>query len=139
MAQGVARGLHHHLHHHQVLRAHGGLALQRASGWFLVDFAPGSRVPYLIWELGCMEWGRAGEELEKTVRVAPGTDCGDNALMGVIRRQEQCLPVGRAQRGSRAVAGAHICISEVIDISPGNLDSCLCFIQPGISRDVLCI
>lgn len=59
MAQGVARGLHHHLHHHQVLRAHGGLALQRASGWFLVDFAPGSRVPYLIWELGCMEWGRA--------------------------------------------------------------------------------
>ena len=51
MAQGVARGLHHHLHHHQVLRAHGGLALQRASGWFLVDFAPGSRVPYLIWEL----------------------------------------------------------------------------------------
>ena len=108
MAQGVARGLHHHLHHHQVLRAHGGLALQRASGWFLVDFAPGSRVPYLIWELGCMEWGRAGEELEKTVRVAPGTDCGDNALMGMIRRQEQCLPVGRAQRGSRAVAGAQM-------------------------------
>ena len=25
-----------------------------------------------------------------------------------------------------------ICISEVIDISPGNLDSSLCFIQPGI-------
>ena len=28
---------------------------------------------------------------------------------------------------------------EVIDISPGNLDSSLCFIQPGISHDVLCI
>ena len=32
-----------------------------------------------------------------------------------------------------------ICISEVIDISPGNLDSSLCFFQPGISHDVLCI
>ena len=27
----------------------------------------------------------------------------------------------------------------VIDISPSNLDSSLCFIQPGISHDVLCI
>ena len=32
-----------------------------------------------------------------------------------------------------------IFISEVIDISPGNLDSSLCFIQPGILHDVLCI
>jgi len=30
-------------------------------------------------------------------------------------------------------------ISEVIDMSPGNLDSSLCFIQPIISHDVLCI
>ena len=30
-------------------------------------------------------------------------------------------------------------MSEVIDISPGNLDSSLCFIQPSISHDVLCI
>ena len=29
--------------------------------------------------------------------------------------------------------------SEVIDISPGNLDSSFCFIQPSISDDVLCI
>ena len=28
---------------------------------------------------------------------------------------------------------------EVIDISPGNLDSSLYFIQPSISHDVLCI
>ena len=35
--------------------------------------------------------------------------------------------------------GHDICISEVIDISPSNLDSSLCFIQPGISHDVLCI
>ena len=32
-----------------------------------------------------------------------------------------------------------ICISEVIDISPGNHDSSLCFIQPGILHDVFCI
>ena len=32
-----------------------------------------------------------------------------------------------------------ICISEVIDISPDNLDSSLCFFQPSISHDVLCI
>ena len=30
-------------------------------------------------------------------------------------------------------------ISEVIDISPSNLDSSLCFILPNISHDVLCI
>ena len=35
--------------------------------------------------------------------------------------------------------GGVICISEVIDISPGNLDFSLCFIQPSVSHDVLCI
>ena len=35
--------------------------------------------------------------------------------------------------------GGVICISEVIGISPGNLDSSLCFIQPGILHSVLCI
>ena len=29
--------------------------------------------------------------------------------------------------------------AEIIDISPGNLDSSLCFIQSSISHDVLCI
>ena len=32
-----------------------------------------------------------------------------------------------------------ICISEAIDISPGNLDFKLLFIQPGILHDILCI
>ena len=32
-----------------------------------------------------------------------------------------------------------ICISEVTDISPGNLDSSLCFLQPSISHDVICM
>jgi len=35
--------------------------------------------------------------------------------------------------------GGVICISEVIDISPGCLDSSLCFFQPSVSHDVLCI
>ena len=35
--------------------------------------------------------------------------------------------------------GGVICISQVIDISPGNLDSSLCFFQPSVSHDVLCI
>ena len=35
--------------------------------------------------------------------------------------------------------GGVICISEVIDISPGNLDSSLCFIQLSISHDVFWI
>ena len=34
--------------------------------------------------------------------------------------------------------GGVICISEVIDISPGSLDSSLCFIQPSILHEVLC-
>ena len=35
--------------------------------------------------------------------------------------------------------GGVICISEVIDISPGNLDSSLCFFQASVSHDVHCI
>ena len=33
--------------------------------------------------------------------------------------------------------GGIICISEVFDISPGNLDSSLCFFQSSVSHDVL--
>ena len=35
--------------------------------------------------------------------------------------------------------GGVISISEIIDIFPSNLSSSLCFIQPGISHDVLCV
>ena len=34
--------------------------------------------------------------------------------------------------------GDVICVSEVIDISPGNLDSSLCFIKPGIFLMIYC-
>ena len=48
---------------------------------------------------------------------------------------EGCLP----RAGVKGRKGGVICISEVIDISPGNLDSSLCFFQSSISHDVLCI
>ena len=35
--------------------------------------------------------------------------------------------------------GGVICISEVIDISPSNPDSSLCFFQSSVSHDGLCI
>ena len=35
--------------------------------------------------------------------------------------------------------GGVICISEIIDFPPHNLDSSFCFIQPGISHYILCI
>ena len=40
---------------------------------------------------------------------------------------------------SLSAISAVSCVSEVIDVSPGNLDSSLCFIQPGILHDVFCI
>ena len=39
--------------------------------------------------------------------------------------------------GSKITADGVICISEVIDISPSNLDSSLRFFQPSASHDVL--
>ena len=38
-----------------------------------------------------------------------------------------------------AIQPSHPLSSEVIDISPGNLDSSLCFFQTSVSHDVLCI
>ena len=34
---------------------------------------------------------------------------------------------------------SYLLLSEVINISPGNLDSSLCFFQSSVSHDVLCI
>ena len=56
---------------------------------------------------------------------------------GLLKKQESqassCLRKGTPLASRK---GGVICISEVIDISPGNLDSSLCFIQPSISYDV---
>ena len=47
--------------------------------------------------------------------------------------------IKRIFNSSSCHKGGVICISEVIYISLSYLDSSLCFIQPGISHDVLCI
>ena len=44
-------------------------------------------------------------------------------------------PLSLSSRGTFCHKGGVICISEVTDISPGNLDSSLCFSHPGISHD----
>ena len=54
------------------------------------------------------------------------------------------FPLSLSSRGSLVLLhfllkDGVICISEVIDISPSNLDSSLCFLQPSISHDVLWI
>ena len=53
-------------------------------------------------------------------------------------------PLSLSSRGSLVLLylfplGGVICLSEVIDISPSNLDSSLRFIQPSVSHDILCI
>ena len=59
----------------------------------------------------------------------PGIEPGSPALQADALLSE---PPGKPK-------GGVICISEVIDISPGNLESSLCFLQPSVSHDVLCI
>ena len=57
--------------------------------------------------------------------------------------QEETELAMEQQTGSKQekeyVEGGVISLSEVIDISPDNLDSNLCFFQPSISHNVLCI
>ena len=48
----------------------------------------------------------------------------------------KCELCGYIHEGDKAPA---VCVSEVIDISPGSLDASLCFIQSSVSHDVLCI
>ena len=61
-----------------------------------------------------------------------------------LKWQHQQQQLSLSSRGSLFLfafchKGGIICISKVIDISPGKLDFSLCFIQPSISHDVLCM
>ena len=74
-----------------------------------------------------------------------GTRCHDLSFFKCwVLSQSFHSPLSPSSRGS--LVPLHflpldgiIFISEIIDISPGNLDSSLWFIQPGISHNVLCI
>ena len=89
---------------------------------------------------------RDQEEWKGSVEVMPGTSCSPR--VGPVCRET----FGVASRVPSTVLhfntdlGLHLtrcrgqgCIFEVIDISPGSLDSSLCFFQSSVSLDVLCI
>ena len=73
-----------------------------------------------------------------------GLDAMTFVLWSWFLSQPFHFPLSPLSRGSlvsfllSAISGI-ICISEVTDIFPGNLDSSLCFIKPNILHDVLCI
>ena len=65
--------------------------------------------------------------------------CREGKISIVVRRTGHVLGTANGFILAFCHKGGIICISEVIDISPGNLVSSLCFIQSSISHDVLCI
>ena len=73
-----------------------------------------------------------------------GSDCLSPCPL-LLPSSSRCplMPVALGLQGHTWFTFCHkggvICISEVIDISPSNLDSTLCFFQSSISYDVLCI
>ena len=81
---------------------------------------------------GTTDWFQIGKGVRQGCILSP---CLFNLYAEYIMRN---AGLDEAQAGIK-IAGRNICISEVIDLSPGNLDSSLCFIQPSVSHDVLCI
>ncbi|KAM9698787.1 conserved oligomeric Golgi complex subunit 2-like isoform 1-T1 [Dama dama] len=73
--------------------------------------------------------------------TVPGYDFLVNSVWPeIVRELEEKLPLifNSGNPDAFHQVGV-ICITEVVDISPGNLDSSLCFLQPRISHDILCI
>ena len=73
-----------------------------------------------------------------------GTGCHELSFLNVEFKPTVSLPLSLSSRGSLVLLclchkGGVICISEVIDISPGNPDYSLFFIHSGISHDILLI
>ena len=94
--------------------------------------------PGSISGLGKIAWRR---KWQPTPVFLPGESHGRRSLVGYS-------PWGHKESDMTSLSlslftfchkGGVICISEVIDISPGNLDSSLCFFQSTVSQDVLCI
>ena len=49
------------------------------------------------------------------------------------------IPMEKKCKKAKWLSGEALKIAVVIDISRSNLDSSLCFFQPSVSHDVLCI
>ena len=115
----------------------------------VIAFLPGSKRLLISWlkSLSAVIWSPPKKKVSHCFHCFPiylpwsgGTRCHDLSFLNVVLTQLFHSPLSLSSRGSLVLLhflrkdGA-ICISEVIDVTPGNLDSCLCFIQPGISHD----
>ena len=118
-----------------------------------------NRKQYYCWQAMWRNWNlvRSWEPLWKTARYSKESACqcrkhkklGFNPRVRKIpwRRKGTSLQYSCLENSQEAFEflfnfchkGGVICISEVTDISPRNLDSSLCFFQPSVSHDVLCM
>ena len=109
-------------------RSHGWRSLVGCSPWDCEESDTTERLPFHF-SLSCIGEGN-GNPLQ--------CSCLENPR---DRGAWWASVYGVAQSWTRlkrlSSSSSSVCISEVIDISPGNLDSSLCFIQPDISHDVL--
>ena len=100
----------------------------------------------------CSDFGNPPNKKSLTVSIVPpsishevrGTGCHDLHFLNVSFKPAFSLSsftfIKRFFSSSLSAIRlvSYVSKTEVIDISPGNLDSSLCFIQPGILQDVLC-
>jgi len=61
------------------------------------------------------------------------------SLLMTVKKESEKVGLKLNIQKTNTMASGAICIYEVVDISSSNLESTLCFIQLGISHDVLCI
>jgi len=118
---------------------------------FVIAFIPGSKHPLISWLQSPSAVISESEKIKSvTISIASPSIClevmGPDAMILVFwmlsfkpafslcsfHFHQEAFSLLSAMSGV-------ICISEVTDISPNNLDSSLCFIQHGILHDVLCI
>ena len=81
--------------------------------------------PITSWEIDGETVGTVSDFIFLGSKITADGDCS--------HKIKRCFLLGRK------VMSNLDSISEVIDISPGHLDSSLCFFQPSVSHDVLCI
>ena len=99
----------------------------------VITFLPRSKHLLISWlqVTICSDFAAAAKSLQSCPTLCDPTDCSPlgSLIPGILQaRILEWVAISFSNH-----------ISEVIDISPSNLDSSLCFIQPRVSHDVLCI
>ena len=99
-------------------------------------FIRSHRVGHNWSDLTCMHWRRKWQPTKYSCLENP-RDGGAwwGAVYGVTQSQTRLKWLS----SSSSHKGVVICITEVTDISPANLDSSMWFFQPGISYNAFCI